>query len=144
MARSSGTRPRSAASGIMISLARSPGPRAAPITATSGTSAPSGSAPSACSRTTAPAAAALTTSAAQETRRGPTRSSIGPASALTSTYGAISANATIPVCTALPVLTYTNQGSAMADTRVPVSATVMAASTPAKDRALMPVPAGPG
>jgi hypothetical protein len=32
----------------------------------------------------------------------------------------------------------------MADTRVPVSATVMAASTPARERDLMPGPAGPG
>ena len=67
-------------------------------------------------------------------RRGPARSITGPKSAWDTTYGAISANAMIPVCTALPVVVSTNQGSAIADTLVPVQATACAASTPANPR----------
>ncbi len=129
----------------MISLARSPGPRPAPITTTRAISAPMGSAPSVCSSTTAPAAAALTTSEASEIRRGPTWSTSGPVNALTSTYGTISANATTPVQAALPVVPSTYQGRATADTRVPVSATAVAASTPAsgRTRPFTTVPAEP-
>ena len=67
-------------------------------------------------------------------RRGPARSMTGPSATWKTTYGAISMNATMPVCTALPVEASTNQGSAIAETRVPVQATACAASTPASPR----------
>jgi hypothetical protein len=55
---------------------------------------------------------------------------------LTITYGDISQRATSPVRVALPVVTSTNHGNAMAETRVPVSDTAMAVSTPASDQKL--------
>lgn len=143
VARSSGTRARSAASGTMISLARSPGPRAAPISATRPSSRGRPRSPRACSSGTTRAAAALTRSVLHETTRGPTRSTSGPVNALTRTYGAISKNATRPVLLALPVVASTNHGRAMADTRVPVSETRVAVSTPISGRGLRGSPRKP-
>jgi hypothetical protein len=54
------------------------------------------------------------------TRRAPTRSMSGPAAALTTTRGSISAKATSPVCAADPVVVSTSQGRATIETRVPV------------------------
>ncbi len=85
VARSSGTRLSPAASGIMTSFARSPGLRTVPMTATRASKAPNDSMPSACSRVSSKAATALTTSALQEIRRGPTWSTSGPTKALTAT-----------------------------------------------------------
>jgi hypothetical protein len=133
-ARSSGTRLRSAASGTMTSLARSPGPRAAPISATRASSRGKESRFRPWRRGTTAAAVALARSVTQETTRGPTRSTTGPVSALTTTYGVISQKATSPVWVALPVVTSTNQGSAMPEIRVPVSDTAIAASTPPSAR----------
>lgn len=130
VARSSGRRAWSAASGTMTSFARSPGPRAAPINATSTSSKGNESRSAACRRGTARAAAALIRSVVHEMVRGPARSTSGPVNAFTTTYGAISQKATTPVWVALPVVTSTNQGSAMAETRVPVNDTAIAASTP--------------
>lgn len=62
-------------------------------------------------------------------RRGPMRSITGPESSWKRTYGVISAKTTIPVCPALPVVVNTNQGTARADTRVPVQAAAWAART---------------
>jgi len=63
-------------------------------------------------------------------RRGPTRSTSGPPKALNSTIGAISANATSPVCVAEPVVVSTSQGIAIIDTRVPSSEMHSAVSQP--------------
>ncbi len=64
------------------------------------------------------------------TRRAPTRSMIGPPSTLSSTSGSISASATRPVFVALPVVVSTNHGSAIIETRVPVSEIASAVSQP--------------
>ncbi|GLX93690.1 hypothetical protein Hesp01_16400 [Herbidospora sp. NBRC 101105] len=65
---------------------------------------------------------------------------------MTSTYGAISQNATRPVWVTLPVVTSTNQGMAIAETRVPVWAIREAANRPATGRheRVMTAPAGSG
>ena len=63
-------------------------------------------------------------------RRAPTRSVHGPDRAFSTTYGAISAKATSPVCTALPVVVSTSQGIAIIETRVPVSDTASEARKP--------------
>lgn len=134
MARSRGVPARSAASGTMTSFARSPGPRAAPITATRPSRTGKESWSRVCSRGIAAAAAALARSVVQETVRGPVRSTNGPDNALTRTYGAISQKATSPVRVALPVVTRTNQGRAIREIRVPVTEAATAASTPASGR----------
>lgn len=116
-------RASSATIGTNTSFAESPGPRKPPTTATSPSSTGKLSSSRAYSKGMRPTASALTTSATMLTRRGPTRSTIGPVRALATTYGANSQNATRPVCAALPVDTSTNQGIAIAETRVPVRAT---------------------
>ena len=58
-------------------------------------------------------------SQARVTRRGPTRSSSGPPSALKTTSGVISTAATRPVWVAEPVVDSTNHGIAIIETRVP-------------------------
>ena len=68
----------------------------------------------------------LNRSAVTATRRAPTRSISGPASALTTTSGSISATPTRPVRAADPVVVSTSHGMAIIDTRVPVSDTASA------------------
>ncbi len=65
-----------------------------------------------------------------ETRRAPIRSITGPASTFISTSGSVSASATRPVSTALPVESSTSSGSATMLTRVPVRVTSSAVSQP--------------
>ena len=64
------------------------------------------------------------------TRRAPTRSMIGPPSTLSTTSGSISASATRPVFSGLPVVVSTKNGSAIIETRVPVSEMASAVSQP--------------
>ena len=63
-------------------------------------------------------------------RRAPTLSMIGPPSTLSTTIGSISARATRPVWVALPVVVSTNHGSAIMETRVPMSESASAVSQP--------------
>jgi hypothetical protein len=55
---------------------------------------------------------------------------IGPPSTLSTTSGSISATATRPVFSGLPVVVSTKNGSAIMDTRVPISDTPSAPSQP--------------
>ncbi|GAA3034810.1 hypothetical protein Aglo01_43060 [Actinokineospora globicatena] len=75
---------------------------------------------------TAPAA---TRSATTAVRRGPTRSTTGPANADATTNPAVSAAATNPVCTALPDTCNTNQGMANKVIPVPNAEIVFATSS---------------
>jgi hypothetical protein len=72
----------------------------------------------------------LSTSVVMATRRGPTRSTSGPPTALSSTIGAISAAATRPVFVGDPVVTSTSHGIAIIETRVPRSETASAVNQP--------------
>ena len=63
-------------------------------------------------------------------RRAPTRSMIGPPSIVSSTSGNSSASATRPVFVGLPVVVSTSHGTAIIETRVPVSEIASAVSQP--------------
>ena len=107
VARSSGTRAASTTDGTIEALAASPGPRSAPAHATRARKAPNGSSPAACSSGIAPTTTIEPRSQLMLTRRGPTRSMIGPPSTLSSTSGSISKRATSPVFIGESVVTST-------------------------------------
>ncbi|GMA86369.1 hypothetical protein GCM10025868_16190 [Angustibacter aerolatus] len=109
--------------GIITYFAPSPGPRQVPASAHSTSSAVNVRWPVACSSGIAPTTRALATSLAMLTRRVPTRSVTGPARAVDSAYGAVSAIATRPVRVAEPVVSSTNSGSATMLSRLPTSDT---------------------
>jgi hypothetical protein len=102
--RSSGTPAVAARVGIMALFAASPGPRSAPATATSARNAGNERCPAPCRSGIAPTTASEAQSQLIATRRAPTRSMIGPPSTLSTTRGNISARATRPVFSGLPVV----------------------------------------
>ncbi len=128
--RSIGTCAAAARVGIMAYLAASPGPRSAPATATSARKPGNESSPASYRKGIEPTTTSEPQSQVSATRRAPTRSITGPPSTLSRTSGSISATATRPVFSGLPVVVSTKNGSATIDTRVPTSETPSAASQP--------------
>ncbi len=107
--------------GVIAAFAASPGPRRAPATATRPRKPGNDSSPASCSSGIAPTTSERAPSQVIATRRAPTRSMIGPPSTLSTTSGSISASATRPVFSGLPVVVSTKHGSAIIETRVPMS-----------------------
>ena len=128
--RSSGTSAVTARAGVIECFAASPGPRSAPATATSPRKAGKERTPASCRSGIDPTTPSEAQSQVIATRRAPTRSMIGPPSTLRTTSGSISARATRPVFSGLPVVVRTNHGSAIMETRVPMSEMPSAPSQP--------------
>src|SRR5690554_4156221 len=126
--RSSGTPARLVTSGTNTLLAAFAGPSAAPDIASSSISRGRLRMSSAWRTGIAPSVAATIESPRTLIRFGPTRSIRGPDRAWAITYGAICAKTTRPVCSALPVVVRTNQGTASEASRVPVHARAFAPS----------------
>ena len=114
----------------MACFAASPGPRKAPATATRPRKPGNDSSPASCRNGIEPTTPSEPQSQVIATRRAPTRSMIGPPSTLSTTSGSISARATRPVFSGLPVVVRTKKGSAIIETRVPMSEMPSAASQP--------------
>ena len=128
--RSSGTPAVAARVGVIECLAASPGPRSAPATATRARKPTKDSSPASCRSGIEPTTAREPQSQVIATRRAPRRSMIGPPSTFSTTRGSISARATRPVFSGLPVVVRTKNGSAIMETRVPMSEMPSAPSQP--------------